>query len=158
MRWYSLCLSLFDISFSVMYSSSIHVATNGKIFLFFKSLNNIPYFVYLASLVAQMGKKESASNTGDSDSIHGSGKSPREGNEHVLQYSCLENSVNRGAWQFMYYIFFTQSSVEEDLDCFHINKTAMIIAKWTVEIVIEKLAVSNTKLGDNAADDITSNP
>ena len=41
--------------------------------------------------------KESA--TGDPGSIPGSGRSPGEGNGYPLQYSCLENSVNRGAWQ-----------------------------------------------------------
>ena len=38
-------------------------------------------------------------NTGDSDSIPGSGRSPREGNGYPLQYSYLENSVDGGAWQ-----------------------------------------------------------
>ena len=31
--------------------------------------------------------------------ISGSGKSPGEGNDNPLQYSCLENSMDRGAWQ-----------------------------------------------------------
>ena len=31
--------------------------------------------------------------------IPGFGKTPREGNGHPLQYSCLENSMDRGAWQ-----------------------------------------------------------
>ena len=43
--------------------------------------------------------KESACNTGDSCSISGSGRSPGEGNGNPLQYSWLENSMNRGAWQ-----------------------------------------------------------
>ena len=32
-------------------------------------------------------------------SIPGSGRSPRVGNSNPLQYSCLENSIDRGAWQ-----------------------------------------------------------
>ena len=32
-------------------------------------------------------------------SIPGSGRSPGEGNGNLLQYSCLENSMNRGDWQ-----------------------------------------------------------
>ena len=32
-------------------------------------------------------------------SIPGSGRSPREGNGSPLQYSCLEDSMDRGAWQ-----------------------------------------------------------
>ena len=43
--------------------------------------------------------KESACNAGDPGSIHGSGRSPGEGNGNPVQYSCLENSMDRGAWQ-----------------------------------------------------------
>ena len=42
--------------------------------------------------------KESACNAGDLGSIPGLGRSPAEGNGYPLQYSCLENSMNRGAW------------------------------------------------------------
>ena len=34
----------------------------------------------------------------DTDSIPRSGRSPGEGNGNPLQYPCLENSANRGAW------------------------------------------------------------
>ena len=43
--------------------------------------------------------KESACNTRDPGSIPGSGRCPREENGNPLQYSCMENSMNRGAWQ-----------------------------------------------------------
>ena len=43
--------------------------------------------------------KESACNAGHPDSIPGSGRSPGEGNGNPLQYSCLENPTDRGAWQ-----------------------------------------------------------
>ena len=42
--------------------------------------------------------KESACNAGDLGLIPGSGRSPGEGNGYPLRYSCLENSVDRGAW------------------------------------------------------------
>ena len=42
--------------------------------------------------------KESACSAGDPGSIPGLGRSPREGNGNPLQYSCLENSMNRGTW------------------------------------------------------------
>ena len=42
--------------------------------------------------------KESAYNAGDLGSIPGSGRSPGEGNGYPLQYSCLENPMDRGAW------------------------------------------------------------
>ena len=43
--------------------------------------------------------KESLCNAGDQGSIPGSGRSPGEGHGDPLQYSCLENSMDRGAWQ-----------------------------------------------------------
>jgi len=45
--------------------------------------------------------KNQASNAGDAtdvSSIPGLGRSPREGNNNSLQYSCLKNPVDRGAW------------------------------------------------------------
>ena len=42
--------------------------------------------------------KDSAWNEGDLGSIPGSGRSPGEGNGNPLQYSCLENPMDRGAW------------------------------------------------------------
>ena len=42
--------------------------------------------------------KSSACNAGDPGSIPGLGKSPGEGNGNPLQYSCLQNSMDRGAW------------------------------------------------------------
>ena len=42
--------------------------------------------------------KESACNAGDSDLISQSGRSPGEGNGNPLQYSCLGNPMDRGAW------------------------------------------------------------
>ena len=42
--------------------------------------------------------KASACNVGDPGSIPGSGRSPGEGNGNPLQYSCLENPLDGGAW------------------------------------------------------------
>ena len=42
--------------------------------------------------------KESACNAEDQGLIPGSARSPGEGNGKPLQYSCLENSMDRGAW------------------------------------------------------------
>ena len=42
--------------------------------------------------------KVSASNVGDPGSIPGLGRSPGEGNGNPLQYSCLENPMDGGAW------------------------------------------------------------
>ena len=42
--------------------------------------------------------KVSAYNEGDPGSIPGSGRSPGERNGTQLQYSCLENPMDKGAW------------------------------------------------------------
>ena len=47
--------------------------------------------------------KEFSCNAGDLSSIPGLGRSPGEGNGNPLQYSCLENSVDRGIWQAIVY-------------------------------------------------------
>ena len=54
---------------------------------------------YLAHTVEDCGSegKASAYNVGDPGSIPGSGRSSGEGNGHLLQYSCLENPMDRGA-------------------------------------------------------------
>ena len=38
-------------------------------------------------------------DAGDTDSVPGMGRSPGEGNGYTLQYSCLENPMDRGAWR-----------------------------------------------------------
>ena len=43
--------------------------------------------------------KSPPANAGDLGLIPGSGRSPREGNGNPLQYSCLGNLMDRGAWQ-----------------------------------------------------------
>ena len=50
-----------------------------------------------ASLVGS-DSKESVCNAGDLGSIPGLGRSPDEENGYLLQYSCLENPMDRGAW------------------------------------------------------------
>ena len=57
----------------------------------------------LASLVAQsvndlLTMQKTACNAGDLGSTPGSGRRPGEGNGNSLQYSCLGNPMDRGAW------------------------------------------------------------
>ena len=42
--------------------------------------------------------KNPPANAGDIGSMPGLGRSSKEGNGYPLQYSCLENSMDRGAW------------------------------------------------------------
>ena len=43
--------------------------------------------------------KNPPANAGDVGSIPGLGRCPEEGNDNPLQHSCLDNSMDRGAWQ-----------------------------------------------------------
>ena len=52
---------------------------------------------FLVGFPGDSESKESVCNAGHLDLISGSGRSPGEGNGYPLQYSCLENSTNRGA-------------------------------------------------------------
>ena len=60
-------------------------------------------------LTSEMGfpggsdSKASVCNTGDPGSIPGLGRSPGEGNGNPLQYSCWENSMERGARRVMFH-------------------------------------------------------
>ena len=67
-------------------------------------------FLYLliACCISELGLKDfpvgsdskaSTYDAGDPGSIPGSGRAPGEGNGNPLQYSCLENPTDRGAWQ-----------------------------------------------------------
>ena len=53
----------------------------------------------LMTFCGSSDSKESACNAGDLGSIPGSGRSSGEGNGNPLQYSCLENPMDRGAWR-----------------------------------------------------------
>ena len=71
---------------------------SDHISLLLKSSN----WVHLTSLRSFPGGsdgKESPCNTGNPCSVPGWGRSPGEGNGNPLQYSCLENSMDRGTWQ-----------------------------------------------------------
>ena len=63
----------------------------------------LPYEGYLCISLAPMGfpgspdGKESACYAGDTGSFPGSGRSPGDVNGYPLQYSCLENPMDRGA-------------------------------------------------------------
>ena len=54
---------------------------------------------YLQRLPWWLSGKESACNAGDAGLIPGSGRCPGEGNANPVQYSCLENLMDRRAWQ-----------------------------------------------------------
>ena len=57
------------------------------------------YLPTIAGFPGSSNGKESACNAGDLGSILGLGRSSGEGNGNPLQYSCLGNPMDRGAWR-----------------------------------------------------------
>ena len=57
------------------------------------------FYCNLVSHSRWLNSKESGCNAGELGLIPESGRSPREGNGNPLQYSCWENSMDRGAWR-----------------------------------------------------------
>ena len=55
--------------------------------------------MYIMGFPGVSDGKESACSAGDLGSIPGSGSFPGEGNDNPLQYSCLGDPTDRGAWQ-----------------------------------------------------------
>ena len=62
--------------------------------------------------------KNLPSNAGNMGSIPESGRSPGEGNDNPLQYTCLENSMDREAWQATVYGVAKESDMTEHV-CMH---------------------------------------
>ena len=74
----------------------------SKVITLFKKIfywSIVDVYIYTESFPSGSDGKESACNAGDSVSIPGSRGFSGEGNGNPLQYSCLENSMDRGAWQ-----------------------------------------------------------
>ena len=68
----------------------------ARVYLFTHHLKSI--FLFVCVICCGSEGKASACNAGNLGSIPGSGRSPGEGNGNPLQYSCLENSMDWGAW------------------------------------------------------------
>ena len=65
--------------------------------------------------------KASACNAGDPGSIPGLGRSPGEGNGNPLQYSCLENPMDGGAWQATVHVVTKSQTQLSDFTFFHFS-------------------------------------
>ena len=90
-KYYILYLSI-QCNNAISISKLKYTNTHTQI-TFFK-----PALVSLTGFPCGSDGRESACSAGDLGSIPGSGRSLGEGNGYPLQYSCLENSMDRGAW------------------------------------------------------------
>ena len=84
--------------------------------------------------------KNPPANAGDSGSISGSGRSPEEGNGNPLQYSYLENPMDRGAWQATVHGVAKKPDTTQRL-----NKTATTKNLTISSSYIPKISFSNCK-------------
>ena len=76
-----------------------YVTIQGFIKVYIGFMHFFLFILYLMGLPWWLSGKESACNVGDTGLIPGSGRCPGGGNGNPLQYSCLGNPVDRGAWQ-----------------------------------------------------------
>ena len=83
------------LDFSIAANSDCSYEIKRCLLLGRKAMTNLAFQGFPCSSVG----KESACNAGDPGSIPGLGRSPGEGNNNPLHYSCLENPLDRGAWQ-----------------------------------------------------------
>ena len=100
---YSIYHSLFDISLNIIFSRSVHIAASGRI-SFFLCLSNILFYTHThththTGFPGGSVVKNLPANSADAGSIPGLGRYPEEGNGNPLQYSCLGNPMDKGAWQ-----------------------------------------------------------
>ena len=86
--------------------------------------------------------KESACSAGDPGLIPGSGKSPGEGNGNPLQYSCLENRMDRGACQATVH---GVTRIRQDLE----TKPSPIQRKCYLAVKISELKIHCLSVGNN---------
>ena len=78
------------------YFSEAKTVTHFKIPVISQSFGRVP--IKMGGFPGGSDGKASACNAGDPGLIPGSGRSPGEGNGNPLQYSCLEHSMDGGAW------------------------------------------------------------
>ena len=104
-------------------------------------------YIYTCVCMADLGlpdgsdSVESDCSAVDPGSIPGSGRSPGEGNGNPLQYSCLKNPMDRGAWQATVHgftkswtwqwqiLFFWGSKITADNDCGHEIKRFLLFGR-----------------------------
>ena len=87
-------------SYLLLHSEWIFYSSYGALRLHFIYMHLFHTYAYIyMGFPGGSDGKESACNAGDLGSLSGSGRSPGEGNGNPLQYSCLENTTDGGAWQ-----------------------------------------------------------
>ena len=89
-------VGLYGYKFPLMNRTAF--AVSNRFWNMLSIFNFLKVFFYLG-FPCGSDSKESACNVGDPGLIPGSGRSPGEGKSNQLQYSCLGNPMDRGAWR-----------------------------------------------------------
>ena len=94
------CMLSLCLTFHSVWQSWVHPCFTNYIILlfFFNWLSNIPLYIWATNFTGGSDGKAAVCNVGDPGSIPGLGRSPGEGNDNPLQYYCLENPTDKGAW------------------------------------------------------------
>ena len=87
----------FSFCWFLLTSSAEQLIGNVRSFIFSANLCRIGIWGWIQQLVKNLSA--SAGDVRDAGLIPGSGRSPGGGHDNPLQYSCLENYMDRGAWQ-----------------------------------------------------------
>ena len=129
----NLCLGL------VFFQFYQHYASRRLSFLpwvFLAPLLNISWLYVLEFKGFPVGSdgKESACSAGDLCWIPGLGRSPGKGNGNPLQYSCLENSLNRGAWWVIVYRVTRSNTTEWLTLILEFSSGLFILFHWSVNV------------------------
>ena len=122
-----------------VYTYSQYPITLSKVFSFGKKKLNSS---------GGSGSEESACNAEDLGSVPESGRSPGKGNDYPLQYSCLENSMDRGAWWATVYWVARVAKVGHDYTntstflLLLIIKSEMKIIRWSIKRKLKTRSLS----------------
>ena len=79
--------------------SDLYMLENLRSKIMAVSWNHVDLLLFFFTVLGGWDCKEYSYNAGDPDSIPGMGRSPGGGHDNPLQYSCLENPMDRGTWQ-----------------------------------------------------------
>ena len=109
--WLNLCLKILNKILFTIWQGEVEtdsMSTNKELgkWVWYICIVEISSAIYIREFGGFPGcsvVKNPAANAGDTGSIPGLGRSPGGGNSNLLQYSCLGNPTNRGAWQAIVY-------------------------------------------------------
>ena len=108
--------------------------------------------VYRMGLSRWVNGKESSCNVGNVSSIPGSGRSPGGGHGNPLQYSCLENLTDRGAWWAAVHRV-AKSLTQSDFACTHLTERPWPLKSPYTPLLVSRLFEQRLRYPEVLAED-----